>query len=826
MKKRVIAVLLSIAVGAAAPGTYIAAGAEELLTAGDETEENAGTEDTDLLSGEDSTGETENQDPAQTTEELSPESGETPEATATPVPEASVTPVPEGTAEPTPEVSVTPAPEVSVTPTPEVSVTPVPEVSVTPTPELSITPTPVPGGNAAVVMTGDDGTVYVLAKPESWICEDGNFRLIKSEGEFFTAEDGILTIVTEDESSSHTGYYLFDGNGFLVTGRASVAAGTAGYGGSTDTEMFFTDNTQAEPYDGSAEAELTPATSDLGQQRRDFWYWDGTRFFYYDEEGANIPIYLLNRKTAEEGHKGYLFINGAYYALNSNGTPRLGEVWLDEGSSYYFQPDSEIPGQMLLGAWQQLFVNGKEKWKYFAEDTGNGTRGRSETHDACYYTKIPAKGTNFVYLDKVGYLIKDEVRLCENGRYYGTNKNGYIIRDTITTVGGHRYYFTAGGSVASYKNCWHYVKTGKSIMGYWYFGGFPGRIEEKRGYQSVVRPDGSFVGWMYFKETGNQARDVYIEDRYFQPNSVMASGMIYARGRRRYFEESDQKNLKGKMYRNRLFRYEGKLYYATPCGDLLKEGWATVDGEDYYFSNYVYTVNCFAKKNGVYGYVDEDGDFITGWVIADNSRNLVRYLNPGAPGYYANCSAVIQGKRYWFDENGYRINDVSGWVDGPYTLKVDRTNGVMTAYAQNGTVPVKSMRVSVGLPSTPTPTGTYYLERAGRWQVLMGPSYGQYASHVEGAGLGGIFIHSVAGWDTHPYAVPEYAYDQLGYPASHGCVRVCVADALWVWQNCDGSRITIYDGDYIRNDALKNELGKPPLVPTYGNYDPTDPAIR
>ena len=825
MKKRVIAVLLSIAVCAAAPGTYFTAGAEELLTAGDDTEENAGAEDMDLLSGEDDNGEGEVQDPEQPTEEdPSPESGEAPETTVTPVPEASVTPVPEETVEPTPEASVTPTPEVSTTPTPEISVTPTPEVSVTPTPELSVTPTPVPDENAAVVVTGDDGTVYILAKPESWVSEDGNFRLKKAEGEFFTAEDGILTIVTEDESSSHTGYYLFDGNGFLVTGKASVAAGTPGYSGSMDTEMYFTDSTQAEPYDGSEE--ITPATSDLGQQKRDFWYWDGTRFSYYDEEGLSIPIYLLNRKTAEEGHKGYLYINGAYYALNSNGTPRLGEVWLDEGSSYYFQPDSEIPGQMLLGAWQQLFVNGKEKWKYFAEDTGNGTRGRSETHDACYYTKIPAKGTNFVYLDKVGYLIKDEVRLCENGRYYGTNKNGYIIRDTITTVGGHRYYFTAGGSVASYKNCWHYVKTGKNIMGYWYFGGFPGRIEEKYGYQPVVRPDGSFVGWMYFKDTGNQARDVYIEDRYFQPNAVMASGMTYARGRLRYFEESDKDDLQGKMYRNRLFWHEGKLYYATSGGDLLKEGWVTVNGEEYYFSNYVNNVECFAKKNGVYGYVDEDGDFITGWVIADNSRNLVRYLNPNAPGFYTNCTAVINERRYWFDENGYRINDVSDWVDGPYTLMVDRSNGVMTAYAQYGTVPVKSMRVSVGLPSTPTPTGTYYLERAGRWQVLMGPSYGQYASHVDGAGLGGIFIHSVAGWDTHSYAVPEYAYDQLGYPASHGCIRVCVADALWVWLNCDGSRITIYDGAYIRNDALKNELGKPPLVPTYGSYDPTDPAIR
>ena len=74
-----------------------------------------------------------------------------------------------------------------------------------------------------------------------------------------------------------------------------------------------------------------------------------------------------------------------------------------------------------------------------------------------------------------------------------------------------------------------------------------------------------------------------------------------------------------------------------------------------------------------------------------------------------------------------------------YTVEVDRVNGVMTIYADaNRTIPVKTIRVSVGNPGTDTPTGRYKLTRYSRWQALMGPSWGQYGTHVDGAGQGGI----------------------------------------------------------------------------------------
>lgn len=200
--------------------------------------------------------------------------------------------------------------------------------------------------------------------------------------------------------------------------------------------------------------------------------------------------------------------------------------------------------------------------------------------------------------------------------------------------------------------------------------------------------------------------------------------------------------------------------------------------------------NAFVKKGKKYGYVDATGKFTTGWVVVDNSQNLVRYINPDKKGFVQNESKWIDGKLYYFDKNGYRINDVTNIYKSGYTVEVDRVNGVMTIYADaNRTIPVKTIRVSVGNPGTDTPTGRYKLTRYSRWQALMGPSWGQYGTHVDGAGQGGIFVHSIACGSANSYNLPVSAYLKLGSPASHGCIRTCVADAKWVYENCNGSTI-------------------------------------
>lgn len=191
------------------------------------------------------------------------------------------------------------------------------------------------------------------------------------------------------------------------------------------------------------------------------------------------------------------------------------------------------------------------------------------------------------------------------------------------------------------------------------------------------------------------------------------------------------------------------------------------------------------------------------------------------------------GKNGWYYENGYKfyyINNVKQLdLDGilpkqsSYLAKVNRTTCTVTIYAQDGSngyiIPVKRFACSVGLPGKETPTGTFHTLAKYRWHELIGPSYGQYCTRI----VGGILFHSVAGSNMTSYNLDPNQYNLLGSPASSGCVRLCVRDAKWIYDNCPlGMEVVIYDS------PDPGPLGQGPIIRITDpnqNWDPTDPNI-
>ena len=93
---------------------------------------------------------------------------------------------------------------------------------------------------------------------------------------------------------------------------------------------------------------------------------------------------------------------------------------------------------------------------------------------------------------------------------------------------------------------------------------------------------------------------------------------------------------------------------------------------------------------------------------------------------------------------------------------------------------IKAFTVSTGKSSTPTRKGMYKIRAKYRWRLLMGPCYGQYSSSIGSSYL----FHSVPYDKQRPDTLYNASYNNLGKAVSHGCIRMCVRDCKWIYDNC------------------------------------------
>ena len=127
-----------------------------------------------------------------------------------------------------------------------------------------------------------------------------------------------------------------------------------------------------------------------------------------------------------------------------------------------------------------------------------------------------------------------------------------------------------------------------------------------------------------------------------------------------------------------------------------------------------------------------------------------------------------------------------------YYIVLDTTNQVVTVYQKDDdgeyTRIVRRFVCTTGKtqpkgdePASPTPSGTWKIggrERFGKFAAFNN-EYARYWTQI----VGGVYFHSIMFSSRDTSTLKKFAFNNLGTNGSHGCVRLYVEDAKWLYYN-------------------------------------------
>lgn len=558
--------------------------------------------------------------------------------------------------------------------------------------------------------------------------------------------------------------------------------------------------------------------------------------YLFGEDGAMTTGWGIDPKTGSwcyadaDGalRTGWLQKNGSWYLLGADHLMLTG--WQQEGgSTYYLDGSGAMQTQWALvdGGWYWLGTSGAlhtgwawlgNNW-YYLDPAQNGrtvTDGAAQVDDTWYAFDASGHmassgwaltGGSWYLAEGSGALKTGWQRV--NGTWYYLSPTDAKMATGDTVVDGKSYHLDDSGAMVA--STWV-----RDAAGVWRWYGADGALVATIDGLDVTFADGSVKSGL------TQVGSTW----YLLETNVIQTGEQVVDGKTHLFDEKTGEAVAGwqKSADGSWLHYDaqgvaqtgwlrdGSWYYLDPETGIMQTGWVNVDGTWYLLSGSGAMQTGWNNVDGTWYLMGSSGAMRTGWAWDGSawyyleswggmhtgwlSLNGTWYFLDYDGGYMHTGWTWAGGQYYWFNEDGSLGSidctwwDMLQWAQAYYSstdwLMLTDTSGCRTAiyYGHHGAWrPVKEWICSPGAPATPTVTGEFAVTGKGY-------SFGNgFTCYYYTQFYGNYLYHSVLYYQ-NSFRVMD---GRLGMHLSHGCVRLDIDNAKWIYDNIPyGTKVVIW----------------------------------